>query len=405
MFSKYNAKKLSNKELSDITKIDIKYFSKHRNIIEKIFILPKVDLHLHLGGSLRVETILDLAKEQNFELPAYSKNELAKIVSKDKYENLEDYLTVFGKITEPLLQEKSALERAAYELAEDLANENVIYFELRFAPMNYTHKKLKPYEVVRAVNAGLERAEKDFGIKSNMILCGVRIFSANMSPYHKKIATFFSCFNNKQLAQEVARNTAVLAVNANKVDGIKRAVGFDIAGPEKGYPAKNFVDAYKLIQKAGLYNTCHAGEAFGWQSIKQAIVDCGVDRIGHGTNLLDNMDLLEYVKGMKRIPVEICITSNIQTCENIKEYKSHPIGEFFKKHRLRIVICQDNRLVSNTTKTKENFIAHLYHNLTLQDLCSVELNGLKSGFMKSSERLSLIAQYVKYIETKFGVRL
>lgn len=386
-------------QIAAATRIKPALVKKHRRIICDIFELPKVDLHVHIGGSLRVETIIDLAQQQGIKLPTTDPAKLQALCSRDSYPNLEGYLKYFP-LMESVLQEPAALERGAYEVAMDMAAENVCYCELRFAPMNYTHKGMRPHEVVHAVARGLDRAQQETGIVANMILCALRIYNRNMTPYHKKMAAFFSCFNNKQLAQEVARNTAVLAVNARKVDNLRRVVGFDIAGPEEGYPAKNFVEAFKLITKAGLYNTCHAGEGFGWESIKQALVDCNVDRIGHGTNLLHNETLLEYCAGMRRVPIEVCLTSNAQTCPDLADLDKHPLREF-RRHNLRVILCTDNRLVSNTTKTKEDFLAHRHHDFALADLVTTEINGLKSAFMHSQTRRELIPDFIAYVKRRY----
>lgn len=397
-------KGLNDDKVAARTRITAAQVRKHRGLINNIYELPKVDLHFHLGGSVRVGTIIDLAREQHLALPTCDASKLTTIVARDAYDNLEEYLTVYSRFTEPLLQTAAALERCAYEVGLDCAQENIFYFELRFAPMNYTVKGLRPHEVVKAVARGLDQAERETGVIGNILLCGVRFFNKNLSPYHKKIADFFSSFTNKQLAQEVARNTAVLAVNARFKDKLERVVGFDIAGPEKSYPAKNFRESFKIITKAGMYNTCHAGEGFGWESIKQALVDCNVDRIGHGTQLLNNERLVEYCAGMRRVPIEVCQTSNLQTCANIRTHRDHPVREFYRRH-LRVILCTDARLVSNTTKTKEDFIGALHHGFTLRDLAVMELNGLKSAFFPSAMRQQLIPRYVGYVRKRFGIEL
>ncbi|HNW93896.1 MAG TPA: adenosine deaminase family protein [bacterium] len=385
--------------IAEVTRLKPEQIRRHRKIITDIFELPKVDLHVHLGGSLRVSTIIDLAQEQGIALPTTDPDRFRTLVSRDRYPNLEAYLKYFP-LTESVLQTVPALERGAYEIACDMAAENVWYCELRFSPMNYTHRGLRPHEVIHAVARGLERAQQETGIVANMILCSLRIYNQHMSPYHKKIARFFSCFTNKQLAQEVARNTAVAAVNARQVDGLTRVVGFDIAGPEKGYPAKNFAESFQLITKAGLYNTCHAGEGFGWESIKQALVDCHVDRIGHGTHLLDSDMLVEYCAGMRRVPIEVCLTSNAQTTPEFANYKNHPVREF-RKRNLRVILCTDNRLISNTTKTKECYLAWQHHDFSLADLAAAELNGLKSAFMHSNTRRTLIPEFITRVRKRF----
>lgn len=388
-------------EIAALTRLQPAQVRRHRAMISGLFELPKVDLHTHLGGALRIATIIDLAREQNIKLPTTDPEKLRRRISRDRYPNLEEYLKAFP-LTESVLQVAPALERAAYEAAVDMAAENIWYCELRFAPMNYTLRGLRPYEVVHAVARGLKRAEKETGIIANMILCALRIYNRNMSPYHKKIGDFFSCFNNKQLAQEVARNTAVLAINSRQVDGLKRVVGFDIAGPEQGYHARNFAESFQLITKAGMYNTCHAGEGFGWESIKQALIDCHVDRIGHGLHLLDSEVLLEYCAGMRRVPIEVCLTSNAQTSPDFSDVTRHPVREF-RKRNLRVIFCTDNRLMSNTTKTKECYLAWRHHGYTLADLAAAELNGLKSAFMHSRTRRLLIPGFIAFTRKRFNL--
>ncbi len=313
--------------------------------------LPKTDLHVHLDGSLRVDTLIDLARKQNVELPTFDRKKLEKLVMSGKNcRNLGEYLRGFD-ITLSVMQEPEALYRIAYELAEDAAEENVWYMEVRYSPILHTRRGLKLSTIVDAVIEGLQEAEKKFNIKTGVIICGMR----NINP-------------------ETSLILAELAV-AYKNRGV---VGFDLAGQEENYPAKDHQDAFFLIRKNNINTTAHAGEAFGPESIHQAIHYCGAHRIGHGTRLYEDGDLLNYVND-HRIPLEICLTSNVQTGA-ASSYETHPL-RFYYDYGLRVTINTDNRLVSDTTVTKELYLAAKHLNLTMDDIKSIILDGFKSAFL------------------------
>ncbi|MCC6619816.1 MAG: adenosine deaminase, partial [Deltaproteobacteria bacterium] len=247
--------------------------------------LPKTDLHVHLDGSLRLETIIDLAGQQGVKLPADDPQGLAKAIHMGEIcHDLNDYLKAFD-VTLAVLQDEDALYRAAYELAEDAAKENVRLMEVRYAPILHTRKGVPMTRIVEAVINGLNDARRDFGIVCNVIICGIR-----------------------HIAPEQSVRLAELAV-AYKSKGV---VGFDLAGAEYDYPAKKFSSAFALVRKNNVNSTCHAGEAYGPESIHQAIHVCGAHRIGHGTRLREDGELLNYVND-HRIPLEVCLTSNVQT--------------------------------------------------------------------------------------------
>jgi adenosine deaminase len=240
--------------------------------------LPKTDLHVHLDGSLRLETILDIAKNEQTELPGATPDELGVAIGCGRnFGSLVDYLKGF-EITLRVMQTEESLERIAFELAEDAHNENVRYMEVRYAPMLHTRRGLKLTKVVEAVLDGLRRARETYGIKANVILCGIR----NISP-------------------ESSYDMAELAV-AYKGRGV---VGFDLAGAEAEFPAKHHRRAFQLVRDNNINCTIHAGEAYGPESIAQAIHVCGAHRIGHGCRLRENGDLLHYVND-HRIPLECC---------------------------------------------------------------------------------------------------
>lgn len=313
--------------------------------------LPKTDLHVHLDGSLRISTLIDLAKKQNVNLPSNDPKKLSKMVMSGKNcKNLAEYLQGFD-ITLSVMQEPEALYRIAYELAEDAAEENAWYMEVRYSPILHIRKGLKLTTIVDAVIEGLLEAEKKFNIKTGVIICGMR----NINP-------------------ETSLKLAELAV----VYKNKGVVGFDLAGQEESYPAKDHKEAFYIIRNNNINSTAHAGEAFGPESIHQAIHYCGAHRIGHGTRLYEDGDLLNYVND-HRIPLEICLTSNIQT-RAAKSYETHPL-RFYYDYGLRTTINTDNRLVSNTTITNELYLAAKYLNLTLDDIKSLIMDGFKSAFL------------------------
>ena len=247
--------------------------------------LPKVELHCHLDGSLRVPTILDLAKKDKVTLPPSNSYELSKLLVIGKTRgSLEDYIKRFD-ITLSVMQTPQALSRTAYELIEDVAKENVRYIEIRYSPILHTEKGMTMGESVEAVRNGLKRGEKDFGVKSGIIVCGIRNISAAAS---LKLADLTVRYKNKGV------------------------VGFDLAGAEENFPAKDHQEAFYMILNNNINATIHAGEAYGPSSIHQAIHHCGAHRIGHGTRLKENKDLMNYVND-HRITLEICLTSNWQT--------------------------------------------------------------------------------------------
>jgi adenosine deaminase len=322
--------------------------------------MPKTDLHIHLDGSVRISTLLDLANKQNVTLPAKSEPELKKLLVPGlKCKNLEDYLRPFD-IVLSVLQEEEALYRVAYELAEDAAEENVWYMEIRYSPILHTKKGLKLTTIIDAVLAGLRQAEKKFEIKTGVIVCGMR----NISP-------------------ESSMMLADLAV-AYKHRGV---VGFDLAGIEESYPAKHHREAFYRILNNNINTTAHAGEAYGPESIHQAIHYCGAHRIGHGTRLLEDGDLLNYVND-HRIPLEICLTSNVQT-KATPSFDKHPL-KFYYDFGLRTTINTDNRLISDTTVTNELGLAAKYANLNINDLKTIIVSGFKSAFLPMRERAIML---------------
>ena len=337
--------------------------------------LPKVLLHEHLDGVLRPETIIDLAKSSNYtELPSRDPAQLAKWFHQGANQgSLPKYLEGFAH-TIAVMQTEEALERVAYEQAEDLSRDGVIYFETRFAPVFHTRKGLAHQQVVAAVLKGLERGRKDFGISSSLIICAMR----NM---------------------DVSLEMAELAVDFRG----RGVVGFDLAGEEGGYPPKKHVDAFHYIQRENFNITIHAGEGFGKESIWQAIQYCGAHRIGHGTRLIDDIaladgkavklgDLAQYVLD-KRIPLEICLISNVHTGA-ASSLAEHPFKVLYQA-KFRVTLNTDNRLMSDTSMSKEFAAAAETFGLGLDDFEKLTINAMKSAFLPYAERIEFIYSVIK----------
>lgn len=313
--------------------------------------LPKTDLHVHLDGSLRIETIWELAKKDKIDLGVGSVEELRELIGPGKiHASLNEYLKGF-EITLKVLQTRENLYRAAYELAEDCAKENVGYFEVRYSPILHTQKGLSLPVILEAVIDGLKAGQRDFGVMSGVIVCGMR----NISP-------------------DISLRMAELAV-AFKHRGV---VGFDLAGAEYNYPARDHLGAFSLILSNNVNVTIHAGEAYGPDSIHQALHYCGAHRIGHGVRLREDGDLLNYVND-HRIPLELCPSSNVQTGA-VKNIGEHPV-KFYLDLSLRVTLNTDNRLITNTSMTDEYYLIYKTFNLSGQNILDLIINGVKSAFM------------------------
>jgi adenosine deaminase len=329
---------------------------------ELIHALPKTDLHLHLDGSVRPETMLELGREQGIRLPADDVVSLEKLVRMGEGErSLERYLKAFD-YTLAVLQEKEPIERCAYELAADCAHENVRYIEVRFSPILHTRHGLSLKDSVEAVRSGLERAEREFRIQTGIIICGIR----HISP----------------------ESSLVLAQLALEYKGAG-VVGFDLAGAEEHFPAKKHREAFFLILNNNINCTVHAGEAFGPSSIAQAVHYCGAHRVGHGTRLCEDPDLLQYVND-HRIPLEMCLSSNVHTGA-IERFSDHPI-KFYLDEGLRVTLNTDNRLISNTSITREFMLGIEHCGLTLHDIEALVVYGFKSAFLPLKSKAALLQQ-------------
>ncbi len=346
--------------------------------------LPKVLLHEHLDGGLRPATVIDLAKDVGYSgLPTSEPTELAAWFHRGAQRgNLVEYLEGFTH-TIAVMQTKEGLERVAFEFIEDMATDGVIYAEVRFAPVYHTQKGLTQDEVIAAVIAGLQKGSSQFGVTWGLIICAMR-----------------------------DRNDSLEAAELALRWRDQGVVGFDLAGGEFGHPPKKHLKAFQAIQRANFAITIHAGEAYGTDSIWQALQFCGAHRLGHGTRLLDDITikpdgslelghLARYILD-RRIPLEMCLLSNLHTgaCQSIAE---HPFPIFLKTG-FRVFLNTDDRLMSDTEMSKELTIATEQFDLGLSDLEKIAINAAKSSFSPYQDRVALIQnrilpQFLKIKET------
>lgn len=369
--------------------------------------IPKTDLHLHLDGSLRLSTLIELAKAAKLKLPSYEESGLRELVFKNTYADLPEYLKGFV-FTVGVLQTPENLERVAYELAQDNLAEGVRYIEVRFAPQLHCRDGFSISEVVRAVCRGLDSAKKehnahpdvkdgtDIPFEYGIIACALRSFNEHMSPYYGQILRVMSNSPRKEVFAAASLELARAAVILAHRDGLP-VVAFDLAGEEAGYPAEGHKTAYQYAHSHFMRKTVHAGEAYGPESIFQAITDCYANRIGHGTWLfaadmirdpsIDDPSayvrhLAEYIAS-QRIGIEVCLTSNLQTTPSIKSVADHPIRQMLE-HSLSVSICTDNRLVSNTTVSKELQLVTDQLPITQHQFRNLVAAGFKSSFFPGS---------------------
>jgi adenosine deaminase len=339
---------------------------------ELLHALPKTDLHCHLDGSLRLKTMLELADQQGVKLPADSEEGLARAMKiGQRHPNLEEYLKGF-EITLSVMQTEDALYRTAFELALDAAAENCKLIEVRYAPVLHLQKGLKPTVVVEAVLEGLRAAQRETGILAGVLVCGIR----NMSP-------------------ETSLRLAELSV-AYKNRGV---LGFDLAGAEHGNPARDHQEAFQLILNNNINCTVHAGEAYGPVSIAQALHYCGAHRIGHGVRLREDGDLLNYVND-HRIPIECCPSSNVQTGA-VTDMAAHPF-KFYLDFGLRVTINTDNRLITDTTVTKELLLLAKQFDVTVKDVRNILVGGFKSAFLTFHDRAQLVRKVQNEMDEIIG---
>ena len=321
--------------------------------------IPKAELHCHLDGSVRPQTLLELAREQRKAMPRDDAEALRDYMRVDDARNLEEYLERFS-ITLSVMQQAEAMERIAYELAEDCAKEGVRYLETRYAPILNIRDGLTMEQAVEAPLRGLRRAERDFGIVSRVIVCAIR----NMPP-------------------SASLEAAWTAVDF-KGEGV---VGFDLAGGEIGNPASLHAPAFHHCLEHGLPCTCHAGEGDGAASVALAMHTCHAHRIGHGTHLIDDPVLMhEAIE--KGIAIECCLTSNVQT-RATASYETHPLRRYFEAG-LQVSINTDNRLMSGTDLVTEYGMAARHLDFTFDELLRLARQGFTNAFLPTDERVALV---------------
>ena len=336
--------------------------------------IPKVELHDHLDGGVRPQTVIELAKKYNVNLPSNNTDELTIWFARGAdRKSLSLYLEGFS-VTLSVMQTAEALQRIAREALEDLAADGVIYAEIRFAPVLHTRGDLNVESVVSAVLKGLDEGKEKTGVEYGLIICAMRDRSDSL-------------------------DMAELASNFRE----KGVVGFDIAGDEYGHPPKKHIEAFRYIRQKNFNITIHAGEAFGIESIWQAIQICGTHRIGHATRLIEDMvvhgtriekmgTLSHFIRD-KRIPMEMCLSSNVQTGA-AGSFDTHPFHIYYRND-FRTLLCTDNRLMSSTNLGNEMFLAVQHYSLTLRDLEKVTLNAMKSAFLHHDNRIKIIYDVLK----------
>jgi len=325
--------------------------------------MPKAELHCHLGGSMRLRTILDLASDNGIALPAKDEEELRHLVvyKERRDRSLAAYLDCIAKC-ESVLVNQDAFGRAAYEICEDNHAENVKLLELRFGPTNYVSETLRSHEIVDAVIDGLNRGARDFDMYIGLIICGIRMDA------------------------EATKRAAQIAVNYQG----KGVVGFDLAGIEHGFRPSTLADYVKPVLRNFLPITCHAGEDDTVASIAEALIYLNAQRIGHGISLRESPKILNYMD-LTRIALEICPTSNEDTGV-VAALETHPLPQYYDEG-LRMAICTDNRTVSDTTLTNE--YARIMHqfNLERKDVFKITKDGFKGAFINSKDKKKLLDHF------------
>jgi adenosine deaminase len=347
---------------------------------DEIVKAPKALLHDHLDGGLRPATVVELAEDVGHQLPRTDAEELRRwFVESANSGSLERYLQTFAH-TVAVMQSEPALHRVAAECAMDLAADGVVYAEVRFAPEQHLAAGLSLPQVVEAVLAGFVAGCRQAAQVGNRI----------------RIGTLLTAMRHAARSMEIAE----LAVQYRD-EGV---VGFDIAGAEAGYPPTRHLDAFEYLQRENFHFTIHAGEAFGLPSIWQAIQWCGADRLGHGVRIVDDISpdrrlgrLAAYVRD-KRIPLELCPSSNVQTGA-APSIAAHPIG-LLRDLRFRATVNTDNRLMSDTSMSREMALLVEAFGYSWSELQWFTINAMKSAFIPFDERLAIINEVIKPAYTK-----
>ena len=390
--------------------------------------IPKSDLHVHLDGSLRVRTLIELARERHVELPSFTEEGLNELIFKPSYNDLNEYLTGFAW-TLKVMQDAEGLERTAYELAQDNWAEGVRYVEVRFAPQLHMSAGFGFEDTVRAVDTGMRRAREeinrtvpsseplfDYGI----IVCAMRFFDENFSEYYRNLCRVLSYSSPHEVIQTASIELARAGVRLRKETDIQ-IVGFDLAGAEHGYPASAHEASYDYVHKNFMRKTVHAGEAYGPESIFQAIAKLHADRIGHGLHMFNEemifsgsvQDKKAYIENLvnyiaeNRTTIEVCLTSNMQTSPDLTAIGEHSLRKMLS-HKLSVSFCTDNRLMSHTTVSRELSLALANFDIPPDQLKDIIIYAFKRSFYyqpypRKRKWVRGLIDYYETLEKKHGV--
>jgi adenosine deaminase len=328
--------------------------------------LPKAELHVHLDGCLRPQTMIELAQTAGVRLPGGDPQSLADAMFVRNAKNLEEYLDRYT-YTVALMQTEVALERISYEFVHDAFLENVRYVEVRFCPALHT-TSLQLSQVMEAVLAGLRRAETETGTRATLIVTALRT-----------------------MAPSVSSDLAHLAVDYRE----EGSVAFDLAGAERHHPARDHAAAFAHAARHGLHCTCHAGEGDGPDSVRQALHDCGAQRIGHGTRIHEDTALERQVCEAG-IPLEMCLSSNLHT-RTVTDVASHPLRRYFDRGCV-VTLNTDSRLMDGVSLTDEYWLAHTALGFSRSELDRLILNGFESAFLPDDEKTALVARVTRELQ-------
>ncbi len=326
--------------------------------------LPKIELHCHLDGSLRSETIIDIAKREGIQLPFFETEELQKeLIAPLECESLDEYLKRFS-LPNLVMQSKENLSRITFELFEDAARENVKYMEVRFAPLLHTLKGLDTEEVIQSVLEGMREAESRYEIRGNIILCCMRTMSVE---------------------------SAFEVVEKGKKFLGKGVVAIDLCALEEEGFCGRFAEPISLARKYGYRVTIHAGETGIGKNVLEAVELLGAERIGHGVFIKDCAEAYNIVKD-RQVVLEMCPTSNVQT-KAVQHYREHPIFQFHKDG-IKVTINTDNRTVSDTSMAKEFLLVNSEFNLSKEDCRQIYVNSVEASFADKETKEWCLAHYL-----------
>jgi adenosine deaminase len=391
---------------------------------ELIQAVPKSDLHAHLDGSVRVETLIELAREQGVVLPSYDVAGMNELVFKPVYKNLPEYLLGFDYTCAVLLSFE-AMERVACEMAEDAIAQGVRYLEVRFAPQRLVGSGEACVHAFKAVGEGMARAARqhnasaavkqglDIPFDWAIICCAMRNFGRGMSAYFDRLLDVLPGMRHKEVVAIASLEAVRAAVAARERHGVP-VTGFDLAGEESGYPAGHHYAAYEEAHRHFIRKTVHAGEAYGPESIYEAIARCHAERIGHGTflfapeRILDPLiadkaafadQLADYIATM-RVTIEVCPTSNLQTIPELKnDIRNHPVKRMLA-YGIAVAVGTDNTLVSHTNINRELALVAEACDLSMEGFKRVVLAGFKGAFYpgKYSEKRAFVRRAAERFE-------